>query len=347
MHLPVVLKDGFKLLPPAFREAYKSAVCEMGYAMGERDKLRITVNGVELTFNMFWAQQISHLQLNYIARDANEAMQKEQLPTLVISPVIYPKIAKKLLDLNVNYIDQFGNVYINEKTIYLQSSGKKVPSGKKMTKSRLFGETGLKLLFVLLQDQEAVNFPYRDIAKLVNISPASITILFKEMIREGYLLEDYDDSKRLLRKRELLDRWVNGYKEILRPKLMIGTFKSVKKDLVRNFRALPIIEWHGSWGNEPAGSIYTNYLSPELLTMYVTEDGKPWMKSMSLIPTNDGKHEIEVLKYFWNKDHPLFMVEPNTVPPLLAYAELVETGDSRNFETAQKIYDEYLQFIEQ
>jgi hypothetical protein len=346
MHLPVVLKEGFNALPPAFREAHKSAICTMGYATGERDILNITVNGVELKFNMFWAQQISHLQLNYIARDASEALKAEHLPTLVISPVIYPKIAQKLVDMNVNYIDQFGNVYINEKTIYIQNSGKKLPTGNKITKSRLFGETGLKLLFALLQDPEAVNFPYRDIAKLVNISPASITILFKEMVKDGYLLEDYDDSKRLLRKRDLLQRWVNGYKEILRPKLMIGTYESFKKEVVRNFAILPVAEWHGAWGGEPAGAVYTKYLSPEILTLYVPETGKAWMKSMSLIPA-DGKYEIEVLKYFWDKDHPLFIVEPNTVPPLLAYAELVESGDSRNIETAQKIYDEYLQFIEQ
>jgi hypothetical protein len=346
MHLPVVLDKGFKLLPPVFREAYKNARCEVHHPSGGRDMLFLTVNGVELKFNMYYAQQISHLQLHYIQRDAADALKEDQLPTLVISPVIYSKIAQKLVDMNVNYIDSTGNVYINEQTIYILSAGKKTKATDVVTKSRLFGESGLKLLFALLQDHKAINFPYRELARIVNISPASITILFKEMLKSGYLFEDHNDDKRLLRKRELLQRWVNGYQEILRPKLMIGTYESFKKDFVRNFTTQPIKDWQGNWGGEAAAAIYTKHLVPELLTMYVPVDEKAWMKKMSLIPT-EGNHDIEVLQYFWDKDHPLFIVEPNTVPPLLTYAELTASGDSRNQETAQKIYDEYLQFIEQ
>jgi hypothetical protein len=346
MHLPIVLDNGFKLLPPVFKEAYKKSVCMMNHIMGQRDIFMITINGVELKFNLYYAQQISHLQLNYIQREAIDALKEDQLPTLVICPVIYPKIAQKLSDLNINYMDALGNVNINEKTVYIRNSGKKATSEVIATKGRLFGETGLKLLFALLQDQEAVNLPYRDLAKLMNISPASITILYKEMTRSGYLFEDYDDRKRLLRKRELLQRWVTGYQEILRPKILIGMYQSFKKDFIRNYANLPIDEWQGSWGGEPAAAIYTKHLTPGILTMYVPKDEKIWMKKMSLIPVEE-KQEIEVLQYFWNKDHPLFMIEPYTVPPLLAYAELAASGDSRNLETAQKIYDEYLQFIEQ
>jgi hypothetical protein len=114
--------------------------------------------------------------------------------------VIYSKIAQKLVEMNVNYLDSLGNVYINEKTIYLQHGGQKPKAKSATAKSRLFGESGLKLLFALLQDEEAINFPYREIAKIVGISPASISILFKEMLKNGYLFEGYDDSKRLLKK---------------------------------------------------------------------------------------------------------------------------------------------------
>ncbi len=346
MDFIMVLEQGLKTLPPIFRNAYKKGKAVLSRQSGGRDVVYMPVNGIELKFNLFYAQQISHLQLHYIQMDAADALQKDQLPTLVVCPVIYPKIAQKLVDMNVNYIDSLGNVYINAQTIYILSTGKKNKSSETITKSRLFGESGLKLLFALLQDEEAVAFSYRELAGLVNISPASITILFKEMLRSGYLFEDHHDQKRLLRKRELLQRWVSGYQEVLRPKLLIGTYETIKKDLVRNFAKQPISEWRGSWGGEAAAAIYTNYLVPEALTMYVTNDEKGWMKKMGLIPT-EGNYDIAVFQYFWDKDHPLFKVEPDTVPPLLAYAELMATGDSRNIETAQKIYDEYLQFIEQ
>lgn len=346
MDFTMVLEQGLKTLPLSFKNAYKKGKAVLSNQPGGRDIVYMPVNGIELKFNLFYAQQISHLQLHYIQMDATDALQKDQLPTLVVCPVIYPKIAQKLVDMNINYIDSLGNVYINDQTIYILSTGKKSKSSEATTKSRLFGESGLKLLFALLQDQEAIDFSYRELAGLVNISPASITILFKELLRSGYLFEDHHDQKRLLRKRELLQRWISGYHEILRPKLLIGTYETIKKDLVRNFNKQPISEWNGSWGGEPAAAIYTNYLVPEVLTMYVTNDEKGWMKKMGLIPT-EGTYDIAVLQYFWDKDHPLFRVEQDTVPPLLAYAELMATGDSRNIETAQKIYDEYLQFIEQ
>jgi hypothetical protein len=346
MHYGSVLSQSFKMLPPAFRDASKTVQMTMGNAVGERDILTFTINGVSLKFNVYYAHQISHLQLHYIQRDAADAKKTDDLPTLVLSQVIYSRIAQKLMDIGVNFMDATGNVYLNEKTIYIQHTGQKTKAGGVPTKSRLFGDTGLKLLFALLQDPEVINFPYRELANLVGISPASITIIFKEMLQSGYLFEDYDDNKRLLKKRELLQRWVNGYNEILRPKLLIGRYQSFKKDMVKGYEQYPVADWQGNWGGEPAAASYTKYLSPEKLTMYVPKDEKSWMKKMSLVPVDDN-HEIEVLSYFWDTQHPLFQIEPNLVPPLLVYAELTATGDSRNLETAQRIYDEYLQYIEQ
>ena len=346
MHFGSVVIESLKMLPPAFREASKTAEVIMGSSVGQRDTLTFSINGVTLKFNIYYAHQISHLQLHYIQRDAADARKNDDLPTLVFSQIIYSKIAQKLIDMEVNFMDATGNVYINEQTIYIQHTGQKSNANGSTTKSRLFGETGLKLLFALLQGPEAVNFPYRDLANLVGISPASITIIYKEMLQNGYLFEDYDDNKRLLKKRELLQRWINGYNEILRPKLLIGRYQSFKKDLVRNYDKLPIKDWNGSWGGEPAAALYTQYLVPQLLSLYVPSEEKSWMKQLSLIPMEEN-YEIEVLNYFWDTTHPLFQIETGLVPPLLAYAELAASGDSRNLETAQRLYDEYLSYIEQ
>lgn len=70
------------------------------------------------------------------------------------------------------------------------------------------------------------------------------------------------------------------------------------------------------------------------------------MSALKLIPS-DAQGEIEVLKYFWNKNHPIFASTiqlSEAVPPILAYAELVTSNDSRNIDTAQRIFDEYIQF---
>ena len=48
---------------------------------------------------------------------------------------------------------------------------------------------------------------------------------------------------------------------------------------------------------------------------------------------------MKVYKMFWKHDNN----QQNTVPPLLIYADLMNIGDGRTIETAQKIYDEYIQ----
>ena len=154
MHLPIVLDKGFKLLPKVFRDAYKNAQLTIRHPIGERNVFTFSINGVELTFNIYYAQQIGHLQLHYIQREAVEALKQDQLPTLVVSPVVYPRIAEKLMEINVNYLDAVGNIYINEKTVYILNAKKKADATVKSTKSRLFGEAGLKLLFALLQDPD-------------------------------------------------------------------------------------------------------------------------------------------------------------------------------------------------
>lgn len=61
------------------------------------------------------------------------------------------------------------------------------------------------------------------------------------------------------------------------------------------------------------------------------------MKKYRLVPDNNGN--VKVFKKFWEND----AVNNNVVPPLLVYTDLINQGDRRCTETAQKIYDEYLQ----
>ena len=48
---------------------------------------------------------------------------------------------------------------------------------------------------------------------------------------------------------------------------------------------------------------------------------------------------VKIFKKFWENED----VNNNVVHPLLAYTDLINKGDRRCTETAQKIYDEYLQ----
>jgi len=97
------------------------------------------------------------------------------------------------------------------------------------------------------------------------------------------------------------------------------------------------------WGGEPAADILTNYLSPGEWTIYSNVDKKLLLKKGGLVPDpKDGN--VIVYSIFWNPINNFsFNIEDSKiVNPLLVYADLLATNDSRNFETAKKIYEQYL-----
>jgi hypothetical protein len=60
----------------------------------------------------------------------------------------------------------------------------------------------------------------------------------------------------------------------------------------------------------------------------------------------DDNGKIEILKAFW--DPRLKVNRTGIVPPLLVYADLLATGDPRNIQTAELIYEKQLaRFIDQ
>jgi hypothetical protein len=128
-----------------------------------------------------------------------------------------------------------------------------------------------------------------------------------------------------------------AYEERLKPALKTGTFRFLKEEDFTNWKKLPTRKGKTFLGGEPAGDLFTNFLRPVELTLYTTETRNELIKNYRLVP--DEKGNVKVYKKFWQQDE----VKDNVVPPLLIYADLVNTNDRRCMETAPKIYDEFLQ----
>jgi hypothetical protein len=82
----------------------------------------------------------------------------------------------------------------------------------------------------------------------------------------------------------------------------------------------------------------TRYLKPQTVTIYIKQPvGKLLLKHRI---TKDPQGEIEILNAFWNFE---FQWDyPDLVHPLLIYADLLATGDPRNIDTAEMIYEREL-----
>ena len=90
---------------------------------------------------------------------------------------------------------------------------------------------------------------------------------------------------------------------------------------------------------EVAAAKLTRQLKPAKVVIYAPELPGKLIIEHQLRKTTTG--DIELLKPFWTFDHEFNA--KGIAPPLLVYADLIATGDERNIETAEIIYDNYLE----
>jgi hypothetical protein len=274
------------------------------------------------TFNELRGHNIAQLQ-EYI-HSTNE-------PIVVIANQIFPKIKKTFRDKNIPYIEANGNIFLNQLNTFLLVDTHRPVTTAKKTGNRAFTKTGLKVVFHLLRHKQDLNLTQRQLAERTGVGLGNIPQIIEGLKDTGYLIP--------LKKREyiwenrkgLLERWISEFEAVLKPTLRIGRFRlpeeKTKKDLDTKLTV---------WGGEPAAEILTNYLRPENYIIYTGETQMDLMKNYRMIPNKDG--EIEVFEKFW-KDND----KPLTAPLILVYADLLLEGGKRNVETAEIIFNEYIQ----
>lgn len=245
----------------------------------------------------------------------------------------------KFANEKINTIDVNGNCHIVSDNTYIHVEGKKNTSRSFFsysTKSRMMGEAGLKIIFQLLQNPDAVKLPYRKIQELSNVSLGSITIVMNELEISGYILKT-KNGKFLKRRKELLNRWIIGYSDKIKPKTIVGKMKFRDTNTKRSWRNIALPDGY-FWGAEAAAELIDGYLIAEHLVIY----GKniiPLVK-IGLVPDNDG--DVIIYDNIFHQSN-----ETSSISSLLTYADLMISGNSRNIEAAQRIYENELQYIEQ
>lgn len=279
--------------------------------------------------------------------------QVKQLPGegMLVADYVNPKMAEKLRHEGVQFIDTAGNAYINRPPVYVYVTGHRhdipqtipTPAGIQ----RAFEPTGLKLIFTFLCHPQLVNAPYREIAEKTGVAVGTVGWVIKGLKMADFMRDKgKKQGRRLVNVKRLFDRWVEAYPEKLRPKHLLGEF--IAKD-TNWWQGFEIQKYDGYWGGEIAAAKYTNYLKPQVATVYLNDTDLPRFLGAARLRKatqwlGDTPGAVKIYRPFWNKT----IIEPDTdikkecVHPILAYADLIATGDTRNREVARRIYDKYL-----
>ncbi|MCB9352058.1 MAG: hypothetical protein H6573_31885 [Lewinellaceae bacterium] len=266
--------------------------------------------------------------------ELHKALQKNgQL--MVIAGKISPNIREQLREWKMGYLDSAGNVYVNTGDYFVFIEGQKNYPNTAKQKRRLFTKTGIRVVFHLLAAPEVQKLTYRELSEALDVSLGSITNAMQQLKDQGFLLKTGSSGWRLHDREKLLKKWIDAYVERLKPDLLAGRFRFASREQNWEKAELPPDTF---WGGEPAACLITGYLRPAEWALYSSQDIPTLMKSLRLLPDDNGN--VWVYQKFWSDA--LIHEQKNTAPDLLIYTDLIASGEERNLETAQKLYDEFI-----
>lgn len=262
---------------------------------------------------------------------------------VLVAPYVTAELAdhcRKKLDLQ--FIDAVGNAYLRAPGLYVFIRGERPQRPAVTTKGTRGGgtATGLRVIFAILCKPDLLNAPYREIVAAAGVALGAVGWVFFDLRGRGYITGGKRTrDRRLLEPGRLLEEWVTNYPVKLRPKLNQRRFRTPDPNWWQNAR-LP----DGMlWGGEVAANRLTGYLKPATCTIYI--DPAKGREGVARIVREhrlraDPKGEVEILDTFW-----YFAVgpQPELVPPLLVYADLMATLDPRNLEVAKLIREEHIE----
>lgn len=256
---------------------------------------------------------------------------------MVIAQSIFPKIKAELRAEGIGYLDAAGNIFLQTDNRHVWIEGHKVEKVINEKVNRAFTATGLKVVFRFLMDAQFVNQPQRIIAQETGVALGNINYILKGLRSRGYLIAKNDKESMLINRKALLNEWVVGFEEKLKPNLHIGNFRLLKNEEYAHWTQIPLKKHQSFWGGEAAGALITKHLLPGIFTIYTEENRQNLSKDYKLVPDTSGN--IKVYKKFWKGQ---MTYNETVVHPILVYADLIHTGERRSLETAQKLYDALL-----
>lgn len=296
-------------------------------SLNERFDAIVRIKGIDFVCEI--KRNVTNANVNPVLGQLLAHKQASDKPMLLVAKYIYPELMNVMAEHGINTLDGAGNCLIRHNDLLLNIKGRKNALAKEAT-NRAFQETGLKQIFYFLRHPESVNLPYRAIQEKTGVSLDSIKKVMDELTASHFILVT-DNGRFLKNKKKLLERWVDAYNQTLKPKLLLEQMTFINNHKRDKWMAMVLPEGM-YWGGESGANLLDKYLYPGAFDIYSDVPAKTLLPTGFVIPKAGG--EIKIYRKFWRDKS-----ENHIVPTLLIYADLMGSGNSRNLEMAQKIYD--------
>ncbi len=284
-------------------------------------------------------------QINRISEAGNQG--------LFVADYINPKMGERLKEAGIQFMDAVGNAYINQPPIYIYIKGNKLEkefiTEQKTKTGKAFQPTGMKVVFAFLRNKALINAPYRQIADQAQVALGTVGWVIRDLIAQGFILEGINKKQRKLADVDgLLNKWVEAYPYKLKEKYMIGRFTA---DDPFWWEGINAEEFNALWGGEVAAAKTTDYLNPKHATVYIKKENVRGFLKMARLRKAEAHErpnmQIDLIEPFWNIEFKGENdIETNEhvdlAPPIITYADLIETGDARNLDAAKRLRENHI-----
>jgi hypothetical protein len=282
----------------------------------------------------------THLTQTVVQGVIARAARYAPTPWILFARHVGRPLAHLLAEQDVNFVDLAGNcrLRVNRKHFGMIEGR---PPERRPREGRGIGVPGLQILFAILVRPALLNAPIRTLAEAAGVARATAADRLAQLREQGLVFE-MNREKRLAEPRRILDRWLKGYETQVRPRLLIGRYRTQDRDpnaLEQRIEQELGNDLGWAWGGGAAAYRLTRYYRGPDTTVHIQPDpGIDVVKRLRALRANDGPLIL------MRAPGPIAFEgeQPRTVNPLLIYTELLFAEDKRAREAADMIQRKYL-----
>ena len=305
----------------------KLGVCEVSSIESKNRVFDSTLSVAGTTFGVIVKSVVMSSNLSFTIQQAHSARDKTNMPVLLVLGYAQPSIMQNLYDNGINVIDYAGNCMIKHGLLCVNVSGLK-NTYRNDTKSHALSEGAVKLIYRFLSDKSFIGKAYRTISSETGLSLGTIKNTIEELTNRQFVMHT-DKGRKLINEDKLLELWVQAYNQTIRPKLLLRRMSFRTDEMRSRWQEMNLPEGM-AWGGDCGANLTDGYLIPGSFEIYTSKPSAMLMTTGMVMPNENG--EIVLYQKFWNGDD-----ETTVAPKLIIYADLMNSGDSRQIEAAQRL----------
>lgn len=286
---------------------------------------------------------LSRALVNSIISAARRPTAGDGSKLLVLARYVPRATGEQLAEAGVNFFDEAGNMNIEAGPNYhALVLGK--PEPKRPPEGRVASPAMVQVLFALIAKPESANWSVRKLAEFAGVGKTAAAEIRERLLREGVLQRGRAGVFRLANVKELEERCIAGYSQILRPRRLIGRFRWPERDPAKQLSELAAafakakVRWAATGG--PAAYDLQHFYRGEELPLFVSAGGAELERSAKILP--DQKGPIVLLRSMGDLSFWRTADGTPVAHPWLIYAELLHSSDPRAVEAAEELRREFL-----